>query len=229
MSTKRRRDQGLAAPLKQLVSTVEATLGTVVAEAEGPDLYETVEAVRRDMTAVREGQSRGLTRARHRIRRLSVSERTALARAYTVYLELVNTCENAYRTHRLRSRRRHGASGDSSKVKANVVFVLTAHPTESRSPTNIRLMRRIQALLVEGLEGRHPPDDARLAHLLHLVWATGTHPAHKPTVADEASHLFGLLDDPILEELLSLRRSGHRGETAHLGRRRQGRSPRSGL
>ena len=210
MSTRSKRDQGLARPLKQLVSAVEATLGTVVAEAEGPDLYATVEAVRHDMVAVREGQPRALTRAQRRIRRLSVSDRTALARAFTVYLELVNTCENAYRTHRLREHTRTGASNAPSGIKANVVFVLTAHPTESRSPANIRLMRRLQALLIEGLEQRHPPDDARLAHLLHLVWSTGTHPAHKPTVADEAFHLFSLLDDPILEELLGLRRGGHR-------------------
>ena len=71
-------------------------------------------------------------------------------------------------------------------------------------------MRRIQTLLLEGLERRDPPDPTRLEHLLHLVWATGTHPTHKPTVEDEALHIFSLLDDPILEELLSLGREGHR-------------------
>ena len=118
-------------------------------------------------------------------------------------------CENAYRTHRLRERSRTAEPSTEATARANVVFVLTAHPTESRSPTNIGLMRRIQALLVEGLERRELPDKARLAHLLHLVWSTGTHPAHKPTVEDEAFHLFSLLDDSILEELLSLRREGH--------------------
>ena len=206
----RTHSEGLAPALRRLVKVVEAALGDVITNVEGRTLYDTVEAVRLDMVAVREGDPAALTRARKRIRRVSPAERAALARAYTVYLELVNVCENAYRTHRLRERARAAEPGTRSTDPANVVFVLTAHPTESRSPANIALMRRIQALLVEGLERRDLPDDARLTHLLHLVWTTGTHPAHRPTVEDEALHLFSLLDDPILEELLDLRREGHR-------------------
>jgi phosphoenolpyruvate carboxylase len=209
MAKRTRRGQGLASGLKGLVKVVEATLGQVVTAVEGRGLYDAVEAVRLDMVAVREGDARALSRARKRLGRLSLRERTALARAYTVYLELVNVCENAYRTHRLRERTRAARTSTEKTASANVVFVLTAHPTESRSPTNIRLMRRVQTLLIEGLERRDPPDTAQLAHLLHLVWRTGTHPAHKPTVEDEALHLFSLLDDPILEELLHLRREGH--------------------
>ena len=208
MARKRRPDQGLAPALKRLVKVVLATLGQVVEEAEGRDVYDAVEAIRLDMVAVRDERS-ALTRARTRLARLSLAERMALARAYTVYLELVNVCENAYRTHRLRTRVRDTDDDTTTDPAANVIFVLTSHPTESRSPTNIALMRRVQGFLVEALERSMPPDRAQLAHLLHLVWATGTHPAHKPTVEDEALHLFSLLDDPILEELLHLRRDGH--------------------
>ena len=189
---------------------VEAALGQVVADAEGRRLFDLVEAMRRDMVALRKGQSRALARGKRRLRGLPLDERMALARAYTVYLELVNVCENAYRTHRLDERARAADPADAATPRAHVIFVLTAHPTESRSPTNIRLMRRIQALLVAALDRREPPDQKRLTHLLHLVWRTGTHPAHKPTVEDEAQHLFSLLDDEILEELLRLRHDGHR-------------------
>ena len=214
VTTRGRTNPELAPALKRLVKVVEATLGSVVVEAEGKRLFDAVEAIRLEMVEVREGDRAALRRARRRLRRLSPAERTSVARAYTVYLELVNVCENAYRTHRLRERARatepHAEPKAEPAASANVVFVLTAHPTESRSPTNIRLMRRIQTLLLEGLERRDPPDAGRLVHLLHLVWATGTHPAHKPTVEDEALHIFSLLDDPILEELLSLAREGHR-------------------
>ena len=209
MPTRARAGDGLAAALKRVVKSVETTLGEVIVEAEGQDLFDAVEAVRLDMVAVREGDTRGLARARRRLGRLSLAERTAVARAYTIYLELVNVCENAYRTHRLRERRRAASPGHVDTARANVVFVLTAHPTESRAPVNIGLMHRIQALLVEGLDRRDPPDTRRLAHLLHLVWRTGTHPVHKPTVEDEAQHLFSLLTDPILDELLQLRRESH--------------------
>ena len=210
MKKRGRKSQGLAPALKRLVKVVEATLGHVVTSAENKKLYDVVESVRLDMVQVREGRRAALRRARRRIQRLSPHERTAVARAYTVYLELVNVCESAYRTHRLRERARAERPGRESSTPANVVLVLTAHPTESRSPVNIRLMRRIQTLLLERLERHDPPDRERLKHLLHLVWATGTHPAHKPTVEDEALHLFSLLDDPILEELLSLGKEGHR-------------------
>lgn len=200
---------GLAPALKGMVKFAETTLGQVIAQSEGEDLFNAVEAIRLDMVAVRQGDSRGLSRARRRLGRMSLAERTTVARAYTVYLELVNVCENAYRTHRLRERARAAPPGHKETAHANVIYVLTAHPTESRSPTNIRLMRRIQALLVEGLERREPPDTQRLTHLLHLVWRTGTHPDHKPTVEDEARHLFSLLADPILEEMLRLKHEGH--------------------
>ena len=145
---------GLAPELRALVRVVEAMLGQVVAAAEGQPLFELVEAMRRDMVAVREGRPRALGRGKRRLHRLPLDQRMALARAYTVYLELVNVSENAYRTHRLRERARATVPGETGTPKAHIIFVLTAHPTESRSPTNIRLMRRIQALLVDALDQR---------------------------------------------------------------------------
>ena len=151
MTKRDRKSQGLAPELKRLVRIVEATLGRVVVKAEGKKLYAAVEAIRLDMVSVREGHHPALRRARTRLRRLSPTERTAVARAYTVYLELVNVCENAYRTHRLRERARATDPSRTPRASANVVFVLTAHPTESRSPINIQLMRRIQTLLLRQL------------------------------------------------------------------------------
>lgn len=213
MSARRPTSEGLSPLLKRLVGTVEATLGEVVAEAEGPALYEAVEAVRQRMVAVREGgparAERALAEANALLGALDTRQRAALARAYTLYLELVNLCENAYRTHRLRARWRDEPPRADPGARATVVYVLTAHPTESRSQENIQLLRRAQALLIEALERREPPDEARLRHLLHLVWRAGTHPPHKPSVEDEARHLFSLVSDPILEELLRLRARGH--------------------
>ena len=88
--------------------------------------------------------------------------------------------------------------------------MLTAHPTESRSPENIRLLRRIQDRVVEALERGDSVDRAEIQNLIRLAWRVGTHPERKPSVEDEANHLFSLLTDPILSELLSLTTSGHR-------------------
>ncbi len=202
--------QYLPPALRTLVGDVQAILGEVVAVAEGAELYEIIERVRRDMVAFREASSRrgragALARGRRRLVALPVKRQLLVARAYTLYLELVNVCENAFRTHRLRERRRA-----PSEARACMTFVLTAHPTESRSPENIRLLRRVQDLLVESLEAGRPIDRSQLGNLLQLAWRVGTHPPHKPTVEDEAAHLYSLLTDPILDEIVALNASGHR-------------------
>ena len=201
---------GLSPRLKHLVGVVEGALGRAVAEAEGEALFVAVEEVRQHMVRFRDAEqararSAALRAAAARLGALTPAQRLLLARAYTLYLELVNACENAYRTHRLRGR----AAPAQGEARARVVYVMTAHPTESRSPENIRLLRRIQELLAGALDAGRDPDPAALDHLLHLLWRVGTHPPHKPTVEDEADHLVSLLSDPLLGELLRLRAQGH--------------------
>jgi phosphoenolpyruvate carboxylase len=204
---------GLSPRLKTLVNEVEALLGEVIAAAEGQALFQSVERVRQLMIRVRDkgprAGARALEQATRELTDLSPAHQAGVARAYTVYLELVNICENAYRTHRQRKRAREEPGPPSSGRGARVIYVLTAHPTESRSPHNIGLMRRAQGMLVDALDAGRPLDREGLRHLLHLVWRTGTHPPHKPTVEDEARHLFSLIDDAILAELLDLHRRDH--------------------
>ena len=198
----------LAGPLKSQVKIVEAALGRVIAEAEGKELYDAVERVRRKMVEFRNGgesaKERALRSADLLLKKFPIRRRAAFAKAYTLYLELVNISENAYRTHRLKKR-----PENTSSARANLVYVLTAHPTESRSPENIELLRRLQALFLEAYDAERAPRPKHLEHLLHLLWRVGTHPRHKPTVADEARHIFSLIDETVLEEILRLRREGH--------------------
>ncbi|HSL84086.1 MAG TPA: phosphoenolpyruvate carboxylase, partial [Thermoanaerobaculia bacterium] len=84
------------------------------------------------------------------------------------------------------------------------------HPTESRSPENIRLLRRVQDQVVESLNRGRPIDRREVENLIHLAWRAGTHPPEKPSVEDEANHLFSLLTDPILSEVVALTEAGHR-------------------
>ena len=67
------------------------------------------------------------------LEKLSKKERMEIARAFTLMLELMNACENAFRSYRLQThpKTRPGRNPDS------IIFVLTAHPTEARSPENI--------------------------------------------------------------------------------------------
>lgn len=218
--------RALPEALRSLVRTVEASLGETVRAAAGRRVYQAVETVRRLMAEFRgpaaadfdrlevllpkppreeKQKRRALNRAGGILQRLSPKDKASLAKAYTLYLELVNICENAYRTYRLR--RRHDHLGPA---KANLVYVLTAHPTESRSPENIAILNRIQQHLVSCLERGRPPQTKTLFHLLRLLWNIGTHPNKKPSVEDEARHIASLLNDDIIDELLTLKRRGHR-------------------
>jgi len=207
-----RRPKHLPEGLTATVGVVEEILGRVVADAEGEDLYDVVEGVRREMVAFREadgerGREEALDRTASALEGLTVEEKIRLARAYTLYLELVNVCENAYRTHRLRERL---PREEATEARARITFVLTAHPTESRSPENIRILRRVQNQVVEALERGEEIDRREVENLIHLAWRVGTHPAEKPSVEDEANHLFSLLTDPVLSEVIALHGGGHR-------------------
>ncbi|MFV1988716.1 MAG: phosphoenolpyruvate carboxylase [Gemmatimonadota bacterium] len=198
--------------LRTTVRIVEKILGAVVLETEGEALYRVVENVRRVMVDFREAatdadREQALDRAIDLLDRLSIDDKTKLARAYTLYLQLVNVCENAYRTHRLRERL---PGLEEGTARAQLTFVLTAHPTESRSPGGIRLLRQVQNHVVASLEQDVPIDHREVEHLLHLAWSIGTHPPEKPSVEDEANHVFSLLTDPILVEVIALLEAGHR-------------------
>jgi phosphoenolpyruvate carboxylase len=206
-----RTPEHLPPGLRETVGVVEAILGQVVARAEGTALFDAVEGIRRHMVAFREAASdadreAALDRAADMLAGLSLEEKTALARAYTLYLQLVNVCEHAYRTHRLH--RRPGRD-EAAAARARLTFVLTAHPTESRSPGNIRVLRRVQDHVIESLAKDRPVDRAEIENLIHLAWRIGTHPPRKPSVEDEANHLFSLLTDPILSEVIALTEAGH--------------------
>jgi phosphoenolpyruvate carboxylase len=188
---------------------VESLLGQVIASSEGASLFDAVEDIRSEMVAYRETErvdlrEKALARAARTLGALSIEERTAVARAYTLFLQIVNVCENAYRTHRLRAR---GTA--EIPARASLTFVLTAHPTESRSPENISILRRVQDHLVESLASGRALDRREVANLLHLAWRAGTHPAAKPSVEDEATHLASMLTDPILAETIALTDAGH--------------------
>lgn len=199
--------QRLSPELRSLVREMGAALGRVVERSEGRPAFLQVEAVRRRMVLFRDGRAgakgRALREAGRLIARLPAPRRAALARAYTLYLELVNVCENACRTRRLRARPAKAAGG------SRLTFVLTAHPTESRSPDNIRVLRRIQSELVSSLGSGPEAAVAKVEPLLRLLWRVSIHPPRKPRPEDEAAHLYSLLSDELLEELLALRARGH--------------------
>ena len=213
----------LAPELRTLVKVSVAWLGHVICRAAGEDQFIRIEKIRSRMAGLR-GASRDasietLESVLSELRALSAEQRHEIGRAFTLMLELMNACEAAYRSYRLR--RRPSAPGFVPESEG-IVFVLTAHPTEARSPDNIALFHRIQQTLLEWLEegiaaietGRNQlPEQPRgvreeeLLHLLELAWRTPVARGRTPDVEDEAEHLYSiLLRKESLESLLQANR-----------------------
>ena len=192
--------------------------------AEGAELYEIIERVRRDMVAFREASSRrgragALARGRRRLVALPVKRQLLVARAYTLYLELVNVCENAFRTHRLRERRRA-----PSEARACMTFVLTgaSHRVALAGEHPAAAPRPGSAGGIAGGGSTHrpiaarQPSPARLAHRhAPAAQADGRGRGGAPVLATHRP-------DPRRDR--RAQRLGPPVAAAHLGRGRQGRA-----
>ena len=201
----------LSAELRSLVKRSVALLGEVIREELGAPAYQRIEALRSRMTAVRglgeqhEASYSILREELEGLERLSARERIELALAFTLMLELMNACENAYRTWRLRAPHAHAA--DNARPHA-IIYVLTAHPTESRSPETIAVFREILQALVGWLDA--PASRAielRLRNLLKLAWRLSPSRTRKPSVRNEAEAIFSMvLQDEALASLIAANR-----------------------
>lgn len=202
------KKQHLPEELRTLVKQSVACLGRVIEKELGKKGYQRVERIRRAMAESRSAtpeRTRQLLRKSYReLQKLRPGERLDFATAYTLMLELMNTCENSYRAFRLRQR--HERPAGMSPVP--VTYVLTAHPTESRASGNIAIFYEIQKLLIDTLERSGQLDETALFSLLEIAWRVPVVRSRKPRVEDEAEHIYSVaLRHENLDRLLKLCRT----------------------
>src|SRR5689334_6460472 len=146
------RRHTLPQELRELVSRSVAVLGEVIRLEAGVATYRRIEGIRSAMTGLR---GRPLAQVSDRLRlvlrgleRLPAERRREVARAFGMMLELINRCESAYRTYRIRREEQAREPGGPEAI----LYVLTAHPTEARAPENVRIFREVQDHLIHALE-----------------------------------------------------------------------------
>ena len=100
-------------------------------------------------------------------------------------LELINTCETAYRSHLLAD-----FQITSKKKPRSVIYVFTSHPTESRSRDFLQLMGSVEKLLIEGLKTNPELIRDRLLYLLRIAVRLELANNRKPQVKDEMDQIF---------------------------------------
>lgn len=189
--------------LQNLVSWSVKILGEGIKKEFGQATYKYVEELRQKMKTLRGRNHRfvyaELAAELKKMKKFSDEKLHQVCLSFSLMLELINRCENAYRTSRLKS--------EELKVPNQrphaIIFVLTAHPTEARSPEILGLFENIQALLLRALKTNKEQISAELSHLLLLALKVSLARKASPTVADEANNIYSyILKDEILEVMI---------------------------
>jgi len=210
------------AQLRRDVRLLGELLGRVLEEAGGPGLLADVERLRRACIALRaaDGHRR---QARARVVELVASfdlDRAELvARAFTVYFQLVNLAEEQHRVRTLRERRlaaqtvRESFAAAVTEVteaagpdglaallrRLEVTPVLTAHPTEARRRAVVDALRRVAVELLRLDAPRLPGDDPatatrRLLEEITGLWRTAQLRRDRPSPLDEVRSVMAVFD-----------------------------------
>jgi phosphoenolpyruvate carboxylase len=183
--------------LKHLVSRTVSLLGEVIKDEGGNNTFKVVDTARKSMVLYRSSSLKDkdkiLNDLYKKLNKESSTSKHEIAHSFTLMLELINACETAYRTYRLRLQEE--PLSKSSEKNNGMVYVLTAHPTEARTPANIELFSRIQSILVEILEKTAEQEflESIIKHNLKLLWLLPITRHEKPEVLDEAKHLFSII------------------------------------
>jgi phosphoenolpyruvate carboxylase len=196
--------------LQHLVSWSVSLLGKAILDEYGKETFAKIEALRKEMKSMRRLSEQKahvkLTEAQKKIKKLDDGQLYQIAHAYSLMLELINACETSYRTYRL-----HGRQKETFKKKPYaIIYVLTAHPTEARSPEILQVFRYIQEILLEVLHHGESSDHVlQMQHFLRMALKIPMARSDKPSVRDEADSIFStVLRESILNEIVELKRQG---------------------
>jgi len=196
--------------LRAEVRLVGNVLGQVIREQEGKSLYALVERVRQAAIALQRRDADGDERKLRRlVTEFDLDELVAIARAFTLFFQLVNVCEQRQtaRSHGpkapgsafdlMRRLRKSGLRADaieSALAELRTTVVLTAHPTEATRWSVHETLARIESVL-----GSHPADGETprlesLAREITALWQTQIQRTRGPTPIDEVLQVIHTLE-----------------------------------
>jgi phosphoenolpyruvate carboxylase len=160
--------------LRAEVRALGSALGRVITRLEGPETFQTVEALRQRAKARRAGDDKAARELAAAVAALSPGDAFNQAMAFTLYFELVNLAEENFRITLLRQRRaargtdatvppmresieaavtelkRRGVAPAAMQAlvdRLSIELVFTAHPTESKRRTLLTKLRRLGEIL----------------------------------------------------------------------------------
>lgn len=217
-------------------------LGEVIQETAGPDAFELEEAVRAGAKALRAGSPEAGVELDTLISGADSDELRMLIRAFTNYFQLNNIVEDSERIRRVRRREaqnpedprrgsiyeaiaalaRRGVTAEQMQQmlnRADIRFVLTAHPTEAKRRTIIDKLARIFDTIRQLDERAALPreiDRARtmVASTIAGLWASNELRITQPTVLDELRATLVYFNSSIAPVLIDIYRDLEEGLAA---------------
>lgn len=194
--------------LKELVSKSISCLGNAILEIHGKKVFETIETVRVKMKSVRGEEAQRVLGTMNAVyedfKHLNTQDLHKVAKSFSLMLELINSCEASYRTHRLRSFK---PEKQKKSGPEELIFVFTGHPTEARSKSFLMIMEKIEGQLLSSLEGDFSDIEDKLSYLLKIGLKLNLANNKRPQVRDEAEHIIHtVLNKDIIHEQISLKK-----------------------
>ncbi|MCA9396076.1 MAG: phosphoenolpyruvate carboxylase, partial [Candidatus Omnitrophica bacterium] len=187
-------------------------LGEVIQEQEGKSFFDVIEQVRRNSIEYRKKKdAKVLLKQKKIIQSLSLTEAYKVARAFTMYFQLVNIAEETERVRKISAYEasRNGQDMSVRKIfselirkkvnrarikkflnEAEIGLVLTAHPTEAKRRTVLDQLLSVSLKLDLLNRTDFTPKD-RESHIheirrtLEILWQTTETRKRKVTVMDE--------------------------------------------
>ncbi len=207
-------------PLREDVRVLGSMVGEMLAEQQGPEFLQQVEAVRLAAIGRREGASGAGQELDALLTGMGVAEAGRLVRAFTTYFQVVNLAEKVHRIRRRRDYQRRGENAQPGGLLAvmqelkscsldemmqvlnglSIEPVMTAHPTESTRRTLLEKEQKILRMLVSRLDPSRTPEEesAALERVRAAVtsnWQTEMYPEQRLSVRNEMEHVLFYLTD----------------------------------
>lgn len=217
--------------IRQVVGFVGSLLGDALKSLAGSQVYETEEHIRSETKGLRAAfEQTRFESLQQFVRRLPTRMIAEVSRAFSLYFQLANICEQVCHPERLefrqrRTRRQTGSLLDMTlKLKergmsaeavqalldrSGLVPVMTAHPTEARRRTVRERLRQVGDVLGAWVFAGTPGDERlevkrELVRQIAVLWSSDDTRARRPTVLDEVFGGFEFFDRVIFDLLPEL-------------------------
>lgn len=208
--------------VQQDVRELGTVLGTVLTEQCSVEAFEMVETLRTNSIDYRDGVIEDRSPLQSVLERADDERKLVVARAFTVYFELINLAEERERIRALREQSQAGAPDDGLEELADVLGTVdtdtaerilddvyiqptfTAHPTEARRKTVKAKLRSIAADL-ETLDEQLLTDKERgqvkrdLRSEVTILWQTSQVRERRPEPFDEALDVQWYLENVLFD------------------------------